>query len=526
MRPAESTLPISLGELLGVEPLASAEAVHLPDPSRRVEHVTLVETFDRLRRCTPHSLLVLHAEASTGGWSLAAALHLAWERNASAVIVRRAISGSSGISLAQRLSMALLVVDDDPVDVALELAGQVSAPYAARALRLSRCAERLAEQHTIRGVLGVLNSELSTVPVALSVGDVVIAGRAAAVNHHADTQHVTVEVSGSKDHTWAVLCAAVPAQAPGLVRQVEAILRLARPPLIAVWARTRLDSTSQAAYEQAAFELLRRSADDAQVGEPPAGPTDPIPRELNEADAPLWSSELGWRIDGGNRAVWLTPRQATGEPSAELTYLIRTAWQRGPSSGPLIAQGDGWISWESGKDAEATARLRRAMSAFNTAALAHGIVLGVGRTHRGVSGLLRSMAEARLAAHLARQGDAGSIQWFDQASAPAVLAWLPVTDIAEVAELCLPDLMTARDRASLVDTVLALLDCGGSLSHASQRLGVHRNTVLSRVARARQLGLAFDDPAQRLALHVLCYALASLWSGRSVGPSSRADDLA
>jgi DNA-binding PucR family transcriptional regulator len=60
--------------------------------------------------------------------------------------------------------------------------------------------------------------------------------------------------------------------------------------------------------------------------------------------------------------------------------------------------------------------------------------------------------------------------------------------------------------------VLAVLDCGGSLSQASVQLGVHRNTVLSRVARARELGLAFDDPAQRLALHVLCYSLASLWA--------------
>jgi hypothetical protein len=34
--------------------------------------------------------------------------------------------------------------------------------------------------------------------------------------------------------------------------------------------------------------------------------------------------------------------------------------------------------------------------------------------------------------------------------------------------------------------------------------------VLTRVARARQLGLDFEDPAQRLALHVLCHALASL----------------
>jgi DNA-binding PucR family transcriptional regulator len=66
-----------------------------------------------------------------------------------------------------------------------------------------------------------------------------------------------------------------------------------------------------------------------------------------------------------------------------------------------------------------------------------------------------------------------------------------------------------------------VLDSGGSLSQASQLLGVHRNTVLARLARARQLGLTYDEPGQRLALHVLCYALAALWSetGTEAQPS-------
>lgn len=68
--------------------------------------------------------------------------------------------------------------------------------------------------------------------------------------------------------------------------------------------------------------------------------------------------------------------------------------------------------------------------------------------------------------------------------------------------------MAAKDRESLVATVLAVLDCGGSLSQASERLGVRRNTVPSRVARAKDLGLTFGDPTRRLALHVVCHALA------------------
>jgi hypothetical protein len=297
--------------------------------------------------------------------------------------------------------------------------------------------------------------------------------------------------------------AAVPAQTPGAAEQVHALLLLARPPLLAAWAQTRLNSGTHAAHEQAAFGLLRQLAAEPRPRPAPVA-------EAADAEAPAWNSELGWQVEGINRAVWLAPLRSAGEPPPELTYLVRAAWQRGHPNWPLIAEGDGWISWQSSADTEDVIPLRRALTAFRGAAAAHGLVVGVGRPHHGVSGLMRSIAEARLVAHVARDDGPGTVRWFEQVGAPAALAWLPVAELADVAELCLADLMGARDRDALVDTVLAVLDCGGSLSQASQRLGVHRNTVLARVARSRQLGLAFDDPAQRLALHVLCYALAAV----------------
>ena len=503
MRQRHPTLPITLAELIRIEPLARAHVAHLADPARRVEQVVLAENFDRLRRSTPHSLIVLHAEAATGGWALATALNLAWERNASAVLVSRAVAGPSSDALAQRLNITLLGIDGDPVDLALQLAGQISAPDAARALRQAQAAERLAEQTGVRGVLGVLNSELgANVPVALVAGDVVVAGRASAVARHPDVEQVGVDLHGPGERPWARLMAAVPAQVPGAAEQVHALLLLARPPLLAAWAQTRLNSGTHAAHEQAAFGLLRQLA--GRSGRPvPAA-------EAADVEAPAWNSELGWQVEGINRAVWLAPLRSAGEPPPELTHLVRAAWQRGHPNWPLIAEGDGWISWQSSAGTEDVVPLRRALTAFRGAAAAHGLVVGVGRPHPGVSGLMRSIAEARLVAHVAREAGPGAVRWFDQVGAPTALAWLPVAELAEVAELCLPDLMDARDRDALVDTVLAVLDCGGSLSQASQRLGVHRNTVLARVARSRQLGLAFDDPAQRLALHVLCYALAAV----------------
>jgi hypothetical protein len=496
-RPA--TAPLDLAELLRVDPLARADAVYLADGARRVDQVILAETFERLRRTTPHALVVLHDEAATGGWSLAAALHVAWERNASGVVVPRSVMSSSSVVLAQRLSIALLVIEDDPVDVALALAGLTSAPQAVRASRVALCAERLADQSSIRGVLGVLNSELAPIPVALMIGGSLAAGRAAAVRDRVDGERVRIEINGTGGRPWAELVAAVPVRTADMTVHVETVLRLARLPLLAVWAQARLSTSTQAVQEQAAFQLMRRLASSPVVV-----------AERPDVAVPSWASELGWRVDGVNRAVWIAQvHGGDGGPSEELTQLVRAAWQRHRPDWPIVADEDGWISWQNSADDASV--MRRAVGVVAGAVRTHGLVLGIGGAHSGVPGLMRSVTEARLAAHVARDGGPGTVQWFDQVGARATLAWLPRGQIATVADLCLPDLMAARDRAALVDTVLAVLDCGGSLSQASVRLGVHRNTVLSRVARARELGLAFDDPGQRLALHVLCHSLASLW---------------
>lgn len=496
-----SATTITLGELVRVEPLASAATQALLDPGKRVEQVVLAADFDRLRHCTPHSLVVLHGEAATGGWSLAAALHIAWERNVPAVVVSRSLVTPAGYALAERLATSILAIDGDPVDTALELARQVGAPAATRALRQARLAERLASENGLRDILGLLNTELPTTPVALVSGDSVLAGRGSAIQGNPDSQRIRVEIPGPGNRPWAHLVAAIPRTAFADIPQLEAMLHLARPSLQAAWAQARLDSATQVAQEQAAFALLRRMVSEAR----------PETTATNAVEPPAWTGELGWHVQGLNRAIWLAPHDPATKCSDELTHLVRGAWRHAKSDWPLIPEHEGWISWQNDADPEDLAPLRRVLHRFHDSATAHELVIGVGRASSGVQGLMKSAAEARLAAHVARRDTAGSVSWFHEVGSSAALAWLPTTEIAQVAELCLPELMSARDREALVQTVLAVLDCGGSLSHASDRLGVHRNTVLARVARARKLGLTFDEPTHRLALHLICYCLAARW---------------
>lgn len=403
-----STAPLDLAELLRLEPLAHAEAVHVAGPGHHVREVVLAETFDRLRRTPPHALVVLHQEAATGGWSLAAALHVAWERNVSAVVVPKSAMSSSSAVLASRLGIALLAIDGDPIDVALTLAVQVSAPHAARASRVALCAERLAEQSSIRSVLGVLNSELAPVPVALVIGTTVVAGRSSAVRPSATATEVRVTVNDARGRPWATLVASVPARAATDTGDVESLLRLARLPLLAALAQSQVDNSAREEQERAAFQLLRQLTQ---------APTEVVESDV---DTPEWLAELGWRVDGVNRAVWLSP--VRGEPTEELTRLVRAEWQRHRPTWPIVAEDGGWLSWQNSPRETPPTRF---VEAVTEAARRHGLVLGVGGAHSGVPGLMRSVTEARMAANVARDGGPGTGRFFDQVGPLAALAWLP-----------------------------------------------------------------------------------------------------
>jgi DNA-binding PucR family transcriptional regulator len=63
-----------------------------------------------------------------------------------------------------------------------------------------------------------------------------------------------------------------------------------------------------------------------------------------------------------------------------------------------------------------------------------------------------------------------------------------------------------RDQpGDLLRTLTAYLDAESSLTETAAVLGVHRNTVAARVARAQELlGVELTDPDERLALHLAC----------------------
>ncbi len=60
----------------------------------------------------------------------------------------------------------------------------------------------------------------------------------------------------------------------------------------------------------------------------------------------------------------------------------------------------------------------------------------------------------------------------------------------------------------LIETLTAYLDHESGIAATADALGLHRNTVSTRVARAQELlGLDLADPETRLAVHLACRAV-------------------
>ena len=136
---------------------------------------------------------------------------------------------------------------------------------------------------------------------------------------------------------------------------------------------------------------------------------------------------------------------------------------------------------------------------------------GIGRPHRGPNGLAESLGEARDAADLARSHDfRPAVEHSDELGVARLLATWQRSDVTRAfAETALAPL---RDPAHshLLSTLHAYLESGGSAVLTAQALGVHRNTVTTRVQQIRdRLGVDLDDPSQRLALQVACRALGA-----------------
>lgn len=227
---------------------------------------------------------------------------------------------------------------------------------------------------------------------------------------------------------------------------------------------------------------------------------DPFAAHDSELDRRV--AERGWRPEVWHVGFGAQPRGAA-EP-LELLRLLQPALSSLPVTAHLTIRGPGVAGWLSFPHAPTRAELQQAVDALqrvhNDALRQLAIATGVGSLQRGVQGFAQTIQEGIDAARLA--SDRSAARWFLHVDRLGVeqllLAWTGSDAFLPAAQSMLNPL-----RAADLRTLAAYLDNESSLARTATALGIHRNTVGQRIARAESvLGMDLNDPDARLALQL------------------------
>jgi sugar diacid utilization regulator len=285
------------------------------------------------------------------------------------------------------------------------------------------------------------------------------------------------------------LAAAVPPGIPAETEAVTAALAVAAESMANRLAQQRLAVERDARLRTSLLaELLQTAAD-------------PAPGTRRRA------LDAGWQLDGWHVGVRIDvpPGVDVVATRAEVLRAFDMAHLRAA----VVEQGSGWSAWSTFEHEPTPADLqrhgtatRRAQWLLRTSVLS---ATGVGRAYRGVAGLARTLGEAGDAARLATtRTSSGHFVHVDRLGlGRLLLAWTRTDTFLPAASSMLEPLR--GQPGDLLGTLTAYLDAESSLTATAAVLGVHRNTVAARVARAQELlGVELADPDERLALHLAC----------------------
>ncbi|MDP9844143.1 PucR family transcriptional regulator [Streptosporangium lutulentum] len=498
-------VPVTVAELVNGGPLAGARMWGTGE--NPVRQVRIVDDLTLFGSVPPHTAVVLVGQAAAGGWAVEMAMRRAWEQAAACVIASSAgMSAGSGAGLAERLGVTLIFVDEDPLVTAVRVASAAARPEAARTQLVARCATRLAEAGaSARRVLGVLNSELQGNAVALlDPWGSHLAGRRAQGPSLAE-----VDIPDASGGTLAVLVAHGSFQSPGWPSVVNAVLGLAVTPLVAWAATERLAAERDVALQSAlATRLLTLASSRARASvrtgdvREGTGPPGTAQGAMPEGEDPEASGDgtlaravaLHWPV-GGPLTAYAIRCHDTDLDDVRMVGSVIAATV-GP--GPVLRRDESWAGWSALPPDRLAGRLAECLAALPVPCAA-----GVGTQVPDLGVMEESLLGAEAAAFVS---PAGVVARADRMGPAKLLAALPGGVLRAPAQMILDPLLSVDRDGTLLETLTAVLDEGGA-SRAAERLGIHRNTVTTRLERIRAAGFDVDDPGTRLALHLAAHVL-------------------
>ncbi|SDK63753.1 PucR family transcriptional regulator [Nonomuraea jiangxiensis] len=202
---------------------------------------------------------------------------------------------------------------------------------------------------------------------------------------------------------------------------------------------------------------------------------------------------LGWPVQGTMTGYHIRPVGPVGD--APLAQALITA---AVGQVPVLPRSAGWAGWAALDPGRLAARVERCLQTMPWPCAG-----GVGAPVEGLPAVGESLLGAEAAAFVAGPG---TVARADRMGPAELLGALPAGVLRAPAEVVLRPLLEIDKDGTLLGTLAAVLEEGGALK-AAERLGVHRNTVTTRLERIKSAGFDLDDTATRLALQLACHVV-------------------
>lgn len=278
-------------------------------------------------------------------------------------------------------------------------------------------------------------------------------------------------------------------------KQLHALGVVAEVMMPAVAARIMIDEHASISDSAEASQLIRDFLE---------------PRSRHDPHVERRMLQRGWSLSGSHLAFHIAPREPV-DPHSLHRAVRRELITRLPIA-QTAAHDQGVLGWLSFADSPSPQNLQTHLSelraVFSTVRENLDVAMGIGSLKHGVSGLAVTFSEAqgasRMATGLSKSGYLVQIEQYGVEE--LLVAWTSSDAFLPAAESLLSPLF--EEESALVETLATHLDHGSIVQATAQVMGLHRNTVSTRIHRAQQLlGIDFSSSESRLAIHLACRAV-------------------
>lgn len=412
----------------------------------------------------------------------------------------------STVRLADRLRFPLMQTREaDPAVVVPELITMARAPLLVESATAVKLTRQLSSRRTGEEILSAANSVLQTdlglvtpdganiLGAHLIPDDALHLDRSVTQRGRNTLIHPVLDPEDNRPAAW--LIAPFSQSSSARLKILELGLMIVEP-FLRSWLLTQRAKAERS-------QVIR-----AQLFSEIVAARDTISRDYVES-----ALSLGWRLQDWHTGLHIRAGDQIDESQSATNQLRSELAHRGITVTASIPRGDGHVMWVTTATEPSADDGRQLLGNLRQAVLQldsrDDVIAGIGRPRRGPGGLSDTVHEARDACDLAASHSfRPAVEHVDELGVARLLATWQRSEVTRAfAESALAPLV---DAPHLMRTFQTYLESGGSTATTASVLGIHRNTVATRMQQVRsRLDTDLDEPSQRLAFQLACRALMS-----------------